>query len=320
MKLRDIYAPIRKELAEVERNLEATADVDIPLLARLLKHVLKNGGKRIRPALTLLAGKFYHYQPRHLVPMATGVELLHTATLVHDDTIDGSVIRRGKVTVNSLWGRAQAILLGDYLFAKAATFVAITENVRAIKLFAQTLTVISSGELRESAHSFSLRQFREHYYEWVGAKTACLFSAAAEAGAIVSQAPEEVVLAFRDYGYNLGMAFQIVDDILDFIGEEAEMGKSVGADLSQGILTLPTILFLEQHPRNRLLRQALEKKPPEGLKLAIDQIRQSSVIKESFDIALEFCSKAVKALGVLPDNNVHQALDNLTKYCLQRQK
>lgn len=320
MKLEDIYAPIREDLTEVERNLLAIAKVDIPFLAQLLEHILRKGGKRIRPALTLLAGKFYDYETRLLIPMATGIELLHTATLVHDDTVDSSVLRRGRPTINFLWGGARAVLIGDYLFAKASTFVANTENIRVMKLFAQVLAIISSGELQQSAADFNLRRRREHYYQWIGAKTACLFSAAAESGAILSRAPEEAISALRDYGYNVGIAFQLGDDILDFVGEETEMGKAVGADLSQGTLTLPTILFLEHYPQDRMVREILEKRNGEELKQVLERIRQPFIINECFSIASSFCSKAVKALEILPDNNIRQALSNLAEYCLRRQK
>lgn len=320
MELSSIYKPIREDLAKVEQNLAATANVHNPFLAQLLQYTLKNGGKRIRPALTLLAGKFYEFDARLLVPMATGVELLHTATLVHDDTVDESVTRRGRPTVHSLWGGTKAILLGDYLFAKAATFVATTENIRVIKLFAQTLAIISSGELQEAMATFDLKQVRKHYYQWIGAKTACLFATAAESGAIISQAPEEGISALRDYGYNLGMAFQLVDDILDFTGEEVEMGKPVGADLSQGTLTLPTIVFLECYPDDPLVRDILGKKDVKNLKLAIDRIRQPCIVKECFDIASDFRNRAIKSLERLPDNDHRQSLIGLVDYSLQRKR
>ena len=320
MKLEDIYAPVKEDLTKVEHNLIITAEVDIPFLAQLLRHVLRNGGKRIRPALTLLAGKFYHYEPSLLIPAATGMELLHTATLVHDDIIDSSEVRRGRPTINFLWGGARAILVGDYLFAKAATLMTETENVRVIKLFAQTLATISGGELQHSAANFNLGKSLKYYYQWIEAKTACLFSATAEAGAILSQAPEAVVSALKDYGYNLGIAFQLIDDILDFTGKEAEMGKPVGADLSQGTLTLPTILFLKRYPQDQGVKEIIEKRDAKGLKQVIERIRQPAIINECFDIASSFCSKAVAALEILPSNEIRQALFNLVEYCLQRQK
>jgi len=223
MNLSDIYEPIQGDLEKVEQSLETVADVDVPLLAQLLRYALKDGGKRIRSALTLFSGKFHDYNLDLLVPMATAVELLHSATLVHDDIVDNSPVRRGKPTVSRAWDEARALLLGDYLFAKAGSLVASAGNLRVIKLFGQTLMTISSGELRQTDTIFDLKRARDHYYHWISAKTACLFSTATESGAVLSQSPEDIIKTMIDYGYNFGMAFQIVDDVLDFIGEEAEM-------------------------------------------------------------------------------------------------
>src|SRR4030043_191738 len=234
MNLSDIYKPIQKDLKKVEQGLEAITDAEFSLLAQLLAYTLKTGGKRVRPALTLLSGKFYVYDPRLLVLMAAAIELLHTATLVHDDIVDNSPVRRGKPTVSRAWGQNSALLLGDYLFAKAGSLVAGTGNLRAIKLFSQTLMTISAGELKQTGVTFDIAKVREYYLAWISAKTACLFSTSTESGAILSRAPEEAIQAMRDYGHNLGMAFQMVDDVLDFVGEEDELGKPVGSDLREG--------------------------------------------------------------------------------------
>jgi len=320
MSLNDIYEPIQDDLDKVERSLEAVADVDFPLLAKLLEYVLKNGGKRIRPSLTLLCGKFYHYDLALFVPMATAVELLHTATLVHDDIVDNSAIRRGKPSVSLAWGENRALLLGDYLFSKAGSLAASTGNLRAIKVFSQALMVISGGELKQTDEIFDLKQARDHYYKWISAKTACLFSTAAEAGAILSQSPEHVIETVREYGYNFGMAFQIVDDVLDFVGEEAEVGKPVGSDLSEGIVTLPSILYAESHPGDNLIKRVIENKDTESVALAVEEIRNSTAIDECLAIASDFSSRACRAMEKLPDNNFRQALLDLAAYIIQRRK
>jgi octaprenyl-diphosphate synthase len=229
-----IYEPIKEDLLKVEEGLKDFAQVDFPGMRQLLEHILKSGGKRIRPAIALLVGKFYNYQLDLFLPLATGMELLHIATLVHDDTIDNSLLRRGKPTINSLWGQSAAVLLGDYLFSGAAHLVSSTGNIPVTRLFAQTLMAISSGELQESLMTYNLSQTREDYYQRIAAKTASLFSSAAESGAILGQAPEKAVSSLKDYGHQLGLSFQIVDDILDFTGEEEEMGKPAGSDLIHG--------------------------------------------------------------------------------------
>jgi len=320
MNLNDIYKPIQDDLDKVEQSLEVVADVDFPLLVKLLEYVLKNGGKRIRPSLTLLCGKFYHYDLALFVPMATAVELLHTATLVHDDIVDNSAIRRGKPSVSLAWGENRALLLGDYLFSKAGSLAASTGNLRAIKVFSQALMVISGGELKQTDKIFDLKQARDHYYKWISAKTACLFSTAAEAGAILSQSPEHVIETVREYGHNFGMAFQIVDDVLDFIGEEAEVGKPVGSDLSEGIVTLPSILYAESHPGDNLVKRVIENKDTGSVALAVEEIRNSPVIDECLAIASDFSSRACRAMEKLPDNSFRQALLDLAAYIIQRRK
>ena len=324
MQLNDIYRLIGEDLARVESQIKSVTEVDSPALAELLEHSLKEGGKRLRPVLTLLSAKFYDYNLDLLLPMATSVELMHTATLVHDDAIDDSAVRRGRPTVNSLWGEDRAVLLGDYLFAKAGEFAALTGNLRVIRLFAQTLQIISSGELDQTFDAFDLEQSRDRYFKRIASKTASLFSLATESGAILSQAPEESVGALREYGYNLGIAFQIVDDTLDFVGTEKEMGKPVGSDLAQGTLTLPAMLSLERHPdenpvielfRNRDMAEGDKKKK---IKEAIEMVADPLIIKQCYEVASDYCAKACRNLGKLPDNPSRQALKDIAALVLSR--
>ena len=320
MNLSDIYKPVKDDLEKVERSLEEIADSEFPLLAQLLTYTLKNGGKRIRPALSLLSAKFYGYDLNTLIPIAMAIELLHTATLVHDDIVDNSPVRRGRPTVSCAWGENRALLLGDYLFAKAGSLAASTGNLRVIKLFSQTLMTISGGELRQTGVTFDLKRAREHYFDWISAKTACLFSAATESGAVLSQAPEEAIAAMRDYGHNLGMGFQIVDDVLDFVGEEDELGKPVGSDLREGAVTLPSILFAKSNPKDSLIQAVIEKRDAESMVLAVEKIRNSPVIGECLALASDFCFRARRAVEKLPDNSARQSLLELAAYIIERRK
>jgi geranylgeranyl pyrophosphate synthase len=286
----------------------------------LLAYTLRTGGKRVRPVLTLLSGKFYVYDTALLIPMAAAIELLHTATLVHDDIVDNSPVRRGKPTVSRAWGEDRALLLGDYLFAKAGSLVAGTGNLRAIKLFSETLMTISAGELKQTGVTFDIAKVRAYYFAWIGAKTACLFSTATESGAVLSQAPEKIIQAIRDYGHNLGMAFQIIDDVLDFVGEEDELGKPVGSDLREGTVTLPTILFLESYPEDELTKNVIGKKDAEGVSQAVERIRNSRVIADCLTMATGFCHKASRAAEKLPDNSARKSLIDIADYIVQRRK
>jgi len=312
---------VQEDLVKVEDELRSVSEVDSPCLSELLDYVIRGGGKRIRPMLTLLAGKFYDYNLSYLLPMATAVELLHTATLVHDDAIDNSLIRRGRPTINSMWGEDKAVLLGDYLFAKAGEFTAATGNQRVIMLFAQTLETISAGELNQVFNAFNLEQTRQHYFQRISSKTASLFSMATESGAILSQAPEESVQALKRYGYNLGTAFQIVDDILDFTGTEEEMGKPIGSDLAQGTLTLPAMLLLERFPEDNPVKRLFQNGDKQkNIELAIELVCNSSIAQECYAVATDYCSKAFHNLSLSPDNASRQTLIQLADYIIRRKR
>jgi octaprenyl-diphosphate synthase len=325
LELSQIYAPVQKDLNKVESQLKAVSQVDFPRLAELLSYTL-SGGKGIRPVLTLLCGKLYHYDLERLLSMATSVELLHTATLVHDDAIDKSPVRRGRATINKLWGEERAVLLGDYLFAKAGEFAAMTGNLRVVRLFAQTLQIISRGELAQTFDAFNLEQTRDHYMERISGKTAALFSLATESGAVLGQAPEESVTILREYGFNLGIAFQIVDDLLDFTGTEEEMGKPIGSDLAQGTLTLPAMLLIEHHPQNNPVvelfknRDMAEAEKQKRIQKAIELVRGSEITKKCLEAASDYCVKACSRLELLPDNPSRQALKDLADLVISRKR
>jgi geranylgeranyl pyrophosphate synthase len=322
LELNQIYAPIEKDLKAVEATIQATSSVPFPHLAGLLDHLLKGDGKRIRPALTLLAGKFYEYHLDTLVPMAAALELLHTATLVHDDAIDHSLVRRNKPTVNKLWGEEQAVLLGDYLFAEAGCLTATTNNLRVIKLFSSTLKIISSGEIDQAINAFSLNLSKADYYQRITKKTATLFTTSTESGAVLSNAPEEAIQRLVEYGLNLGIAFQVVDDILDFAGTEQQLGKPTGSDLIQGTVTLPVILLIERYPAEATVKQLfLDHNNPDITKSAIEMVRNSpGIIDECYRIAMRYCDRAIASLDPLPANNAKEGLGELARYIVYRSK
>ena len=324
--LSTIYEPIQEDLVKVEDSLSLVTRTDFPWLSELLDYSLKSGGKRIRPALVLLSGKFYSYNLGYLLPMATAVELMHAATLIHDDAIDKSSIRRGRPTINKLWGEEQAVLLGDYLFAKAGETVTETQNVPVIRLFSQTLETITSGELNQAVNAFNLEQTRQQYLRRISGKTASLFSLATESGVILSQAPKKVVKALKEYGDNLGIAFQIVDDILDFVGTEEEMGKPIGSDLAQGTLTLPAMLILELYPEDNLIKELFNNRymPDEDrqayIKRVIELVVNSPIVEQCYATASDYCAKASQSLKELPDNANHRALLELADYVIDRKR
>ncbi len=318
MKIAVLYGPVQEDLALVEATFESLKQVDYAPLAEMLELVLAGGGKLLRPALTLLAGRFGEYDLDLLVPLATSVELLHTASLVHDDVIDNAATRRGRPTANSAFDNATTVMLGDYMFAHAADQVARTDNIRVIRLFSQTLMMMTKGEIGQDLTAYDSRQTVRDYLQRIGGKTASLFATACEGGSIVAREPEEWVEALRNYGYNFGMAFQIVDDILDFTGDEAEMGKPVGSDLMQGTLTLPSLLLIERYPRDNPVQKFFARHRKELLAQAVKMVRESDIPQQSYEMARSFCARAHEALSVLPDDPARQALYNLTDYVLER--
>ncbi len=209
-------------------------------------------------------------------------------------------------------------MLGDYLFAHAADQVVKTDSLRVVRLFSETLMIMATGEIRQDLAAYDSRQTIRDYLQRIGGKTASLFSCACEGGAIVSGQPEEWIAALRDYGYNFGMAFQVVDDILDFTGDEAEMGKPVGSDLMQGTLTLPSLLLVEKYPDDSPVQDYFTRPRPETLSAAITMIRSEGIAEESYEMAREFNRRAIEALASLPDNSDRQTLVDLAEWSLAR--
>lgn len=321
--INSLFVQVEKEILLVDEIIKETTQVEYPWLNELLDYIVDSGGKRIRPALTLLCGKFHCYNIDLLIPMAAGVELLHTATLVHDDTIDKSEKRRGKPTASNLWGGDIAILVGDYIFAQSAELVARTGNLRVIKLFAHTLMSLCKGELSQNLSSFNPEQTRQDYFNRIANKTASLFATATESAGILSQAPERNIQALKTYGYNLGMAFQITDDILDFTADEEKLGKPIGSDLIQGTMTLPSILLREWYPNDNYIEGIFNSNSNNGdnlhrLELVIDIIQNSDIIPECYHIAKTFAFNAEQALQDFPDNSYRKALQKIANHSVIR--
>jgi geranylgeranyl pyrophosphate synthase len=319
LELSQIYAPVSEDLKKVEEALVGVSHVDFPWLAQLLSHSLGAGGKRIRPALTLMSGQFYEYRFEYLLHMAVAIELMHTATLIHDDAIDKSDTRRGRATIYKLWGVDPAVLLGDYLFAKAGVESSETHSIRAIRLFSQTLMIISGGELNQAKNAYNLNQTHDDYVKRIYGKTASLFCLSTESGGILSRAPASSIRMLRNYGYNLGIAFQIVDDILDFIGTEAELGKPAGSDLKQGTLTLPAMLLVERYPQDNPIQKLFQDHSrTEYIPIAIEQIRNSNVVDDCYKLALDYCAAACRSIQSLPDNTVKTSFNELAEFVVKR--
>jgi octaprenyl-diphosphate synthase len=312
--LKQIYAPIMDDLKKIKDEIKAVSNIDYPWLSDQLVYLLGETGKSMRPAMTLLSGKCFNYDWEHLMPMGVSVELMHTATLVHDDVIDKASTRRGRNTMNSLWGDEIAILMGDFLFAKAGEYVADTQTPRVIKLFSHTLAIISSGEIGQYRGSYNINQNRENYFRRIYRKTASLFSLSTQSGAILSHATDAQVEVMKEYADNLGIAFQIVDDILDFTSTADKMGKPVGSDLIQGTFTLPAMMIHEKNPQDNPVKSMFETRDMKYVAQAIDQVRNSGIIPECYKIAGKYIEKALENVKTLPKSAARQALYDLADF------
>ena len=314
------FTSVQDQLHFVEQRIREQAGEDHhPDLRSALEHILSAGGKRIRPTLGLLVGNMLGAPEEKLITLGASVELLHTATLVHDDLIDGALLRRGIPTLNARWSPAATVLTGDFLFARAAKLAAETDYLPLMKLFADTLATIVNGELTQM---FSARGVinRENYYQRIYAKTASLFEMAALAAAMVSTEDDETRAAMKIFGYEVGMAFQIVDDILDFTGEQSAVGKPIGSDLLNGLVTLPAIYFAESHPDNEdvLSLPAGGWKDTERVQRLVDTIRQSEAIRQAMNEARQAVERALKSLDDAPVSPEKEALENLAKFIVDR--
>lgn len=323
MPVASIFSAVADDLRKVEQTLLSVAEVDYPPLSALLRHILHTEGKRIRPALVLLSGKLGEYDVDRLIPLAAAVELLHTATLVHDDVIDNSRTRRGVPTLNTLVNGRATILVGDYLFAQSAVLATRSNDLRVMDLFSRTLVKICDGELRYMSFSGHRDKLRAEYYHSIECKTAALFVAAAESGAILAGLPEAEIKAISRYGYNVGVAFQIIDDILDFVGDERKMGKPVGSDLRQGTVTLPAIYLAESFPNDGILTDLFELDEGDAvreqrIRRIVDMVVGSSAITSAREEALLFIQEAKDCLDILPDNRHRTSLLELADYIVDR--
>jgi geranylgeranyl pyrophosphate synthase len=315
----DFFEPVRAELRAVEAKLREVPPGQHEALTGATEHLLDSGGKRVRPGLALLVAQAFRANTQHAVALAAAVEMLHTATLVHDDLIDGSLLRRGIPTLNAQWTPAATVLTGDYLFARAASLAAATDNVRVMDVFAATLMTLVNGEINQLFVSRG-RASRDDYYKRIYAKTASMFALATEAGAILGSTSEATIMAMREYGKEVGMAFQIVDDILDYVGQEGHVGKPVGNDLRQGLITLPALYFLETHPEDPHMAAILNGQAgdPAQVAVVVDSIRISGAVDQALAEARRFVGRAQSALTALPAGRQREALAALADYVVRR--
>ncbi len=290
-----------------------------PDLRAALEHLLMAGGKRVRPTIVFLVGNLFNAPHDKLVTLGAAVEMLHTATLVHDDLIDGSLLRRGIPTLNARWSPAATVLTGDFLFGRAAKLAAETDYLPLMKLFAEILTIIVNGELTQLFAAKGIID-RKNYYSRIYAKTASLFEMSALSAAMLGTEDETIRASMKSFGYEIGMAFQIMDDVLDFTGEQITVGKPVGSDLLNGLVTLPAIYYAESHPDNPEVMQLSEGGwgNSERMEKLVKSIQSSNAIRYATDEAVEHVEKALDALQPYRNAPEYESLAGLARYIVDR--
>jgi geranylgeranyl pyrophosphate synthase len=310
---------VANELFQVEELMRQRVVEIHPNLEYAINHLLAAGGKRIRPTLTLLTGRMLGSDPEKNISLAAAIEMLHTATLVHDDLIDGATLRRGKPTLNTQWPTGATVLTGDYVFAKAARLAADTASVELMKLFAKKLMIMVNGEITQLFGTNS-KDRRKCYFDRIYAKTASLFEIAAFGPALLSDCNETVKEEMKSFGYEIGIAFQIVDDVLDFIGDKNLLGKPIAADLRQGLITLPSLLYYEANPDDRSMVQIMNGNDlnEDEIESVISRIRESDALPNAIEEAKGFIVSAKSRLTGLENTSNREALLELAEYIVER--
>jgi heptaprenyl diphosphate synthase component 2 len=319
-----LFSGIQQDLDVVEQTFEERASSGLDLLNLASAHALSSPGKRLRTALTLLSGKLGDYLFEKLLMVSVAFEMVHLATLIHDDIIDHADTRRGIPTVNARWGESVAILLGDYLFARTAGIIGDLNDTRVIRLFSDTVATVCEGTILETISAGQIDLSIDAYLERISRKTACLMAACCKGGAIVSNATPEQAEALYAFGLNLGTAFQVVDDVLDYRGSEESIGKPTGNDLRQGLITLPLIYALQaqNNGHSEEIRQIVAAKNPDDDRLSaiVHWVAEGPGIHKALEEADRFGQRARDALGIFPKSKDREVLEELSYFVLARQR
>ena len=312
------YQLVQKDIQSVERLIVESIQLDRPDVDLLLKNLFTSGGKRIRPNIALLVGKILDTNLQKTVTLSAAIEMLHTATLVHDDLIDNSIFRRGNKTLNAIWTPAATVLAGDYLFAKAAEHAADTNSVEVMRLFSRTLGIIVRGEITqfiEKNNSLNI----DAYYERIFAKTASLFQTTTTSVGLLANLEDDQLSNLKKLGYSIGMTFQIIDDVLDFVGDQATLGKPIGSDLRNNIITLPSIYYFQENKKDfEQFIKISKSEDKEPLETIIDKITRSDAIEQSLAKASDFIEGSCQILETFPANEYSNGLKLLVESSLTR--
>lgn len=320
MSIQKITDFIHNEFAAVDALIHAQLNSRVPLVEKIAEYIISSGGKRVRPMLVLLTAKLLNHADANSVKLAGVIEFLHTATLLHDDVVDTSDMRRGKATANAQWGNAPSVLVGDFLYSRAFEMMVELGSLPVMQVLSNATCVIAEGEVLQLTNVKNPHLTEAQYLQTIHAKTAMLFAASSHSAALLCAASEEQSQALKDYGTHLGLAFQLIDDVLDYTGDSAQLGKNVGDDLAEGKPTLPLIHAMqhanEQHAQ--IIRTAIRQGGSDDIQGVLAIIRQTGSLDYCQQMALDYAHKAQANLQLFADSNAKACLKTLVDVAVNR--
>ena len=320
--LERLAALVEGDMARVNQIILKQMQSPVALIPELAGHIIAAGGKRLRPILTLAAARMCGYRGEHHQTLAACVEFIHTATLLHDDVVDDSALRRGEASANVLWGNKPSVLVGDFLFSRAFQLMVMPASLRVLEILSNASAVIAEGEVLQLITSNDTATTDLAYLDVIKGKTAALFSAACEVGAVIAERPKAEQETLSSYGLNLGIAFQLIDDALDYSAKQEALGKTVGDDFREGKITLPVILaYLRGDAEERSFWQRVmeqQEQQPDDLARAIGLMTRHGALKDTVARAAHYGAMAKDALGIFPDSAEKRALIEVVDFCIQR--
>ncbi|MEK3990991.1 MULTISPECIES: heptaprenyl diphosphate synthase component II [Robertmurraya] len=318
MKLKMMYSFLNSDINIIEKTLEDTVEAESPLLRQASLHLLQAGGKRIRPVFVLLSGKFGDYDIHGMKNVAVALELIHMASLVHDDVIDDAELRRGQPTIKAKWDNRIAMYTGDYIFARSLELMTNIKNPLAHQILSETIVQLCVGEIEQIKFKYDYNQTLRDYLLRIKRKTALLIAASCQLGAVAANVDEEIHKKLYQFGYYVGMSFQITDDVLDFTGTEEQLGKPAGGDLLQGNITLPVLFAMEDNSLRKKITAVHEHTSSAEIEEIIRAIKNSDAIERSLSISDRYLHKAIDVLNQLPNNRAKKTLRDIAVYIGKR--
>jgi heptaprenyl diphosphate synthase len=320
MKLPKTYGFLKKELNTIEKSLNESIQADHPILRKASTELLSAGGKRIRPVFVLLAGRLGNHQIDYIKTVAVSLELIHMATLVHDDVIDNAELRRGKPTIKQLYGNRVAMYTGDYILARALEVITTVNNPDIHRILSKTLVEVSIGEIEQLKDRYNWNQNFRDYLRRIKRKTALLIATSCQLGAIAAGVQYKESRKLYKYGYYVGMSYQIIDDILDFTASSKQLGKPAGNDLRQGNITLPILIAMQDQSFSQLIKSAFKTEDISEtvMKEVLERLNQSEAIEKSYEVSNLYLQKALKVLDELPDFDSKRTLADIASYLGKR--